>query len=264
MLPPMAKTVVVTGASRGIGRALAVELAKKRYDLVLAARSRDELEALAKELSSAHGVTCRVVACDLATMDGRGALERSTADLEITGLVNNAGFGIAGAFADGDRGRDVEMIRLNVEALTDLCHAFLPRLKGRPGAFIANVASTAAFQPVPLFAAYAATKAYVLSFSEALAEELADEGIRVIALCPGLTESGFQKVANVVLPSRGVPSSEEVAAWSMRVIEAGDRSAVHGFMNGVMAFGTRFISRSLAARAAKVKMRPWFEGRKYG
>jgi short-subunit dehydrogenase len=253
--------VVVTGASRGIGRALALELSRRGHAIVGAARSASELETLAKAIGEGGG-RCLTVTCDLGTHEGRAKLEEACGALELVGLVNNAGFGTAGPFAEVDRAKDVEMLRLNVEALTDLCHAFLPQLKGRPGAFIANVASTASFQPVPLFAAYAATKAYVLSFSEALAEELAPEGIHVVALCPGLTESGFQAVANVVIPAGGAPTSEEVARWAADTIAAKKRVAVHGFKNALLAWGTRFSPRFLTVKAAAKTMEPWFAGRK--
>jgi short-subunit dehydrogenase len=253
--------VVVTGASRGIGRALAKELASRGYGIVATARSAGDLELLAGEIQSGGG-NCLTVCADIATTAGRHALEQACAGLPLTGLVNNAGFGTAGPFASVSREEDVAMLRLNVEALTDLCHAFVPHLKGRPGAFIANVASTAAFQPVPLFAAYAATKAYVLSLSEALDEELRKDGIAVVALCPGPTESGFQAVANVVLPPGGAPTSEEVARWAADTIAARKRVSVHGFKNAVMAFGARFTPRWLTTKAAAKTMEPWFAGRK--
>lgn len=254
--------VVVTGASRGIGRALAGALAARGHGLVLAARSGGELEQLASELRAKHRVDCRVVAVDLGTLEGRDSLAKACEGLELMGLVNNAGFGTAGRFTELDRQRDVDMIRLNVEAVTDLCHLFVPMLKGRGVAFVANVASTAAFQPVPLFAVYSATKAFVLSFSEALAEELEPEGIAVVALCPGPTESGFQAASDVVLPPGGAPTSDEVAAWALKVIDARRRSAVHGWKNAFMAFATRLAPRSINAKAAKKTMEPWFSGRK--
>lgn len=262
MLARMPDTVVVTGASRGIGRALAHEFARKGHPLVLAARSAKELEAVAADIRATHKVECTPVTCDLATPEGRRTLEAACDGREVVGLVNNAGFGTAGLFETVDRERDIQMLRLNVEALTDLCHAFIPRVKGHEGAFLVNVASTGAFQPVPLFAAYAATKAYVLSFSQALAQELESEGIHVLALCPGLTETGFQAAADVVLPPGGAPGAEEVAVYTLKALAAKKRVAVHGMMNAILAFGTRLSPRGLTVKIARQKMEPWFAGRK--
>ena len=252
--------VVVTGASRGIGRELALAFAARGHALVLCARSEPELTALAAEIQAKHGRASVVVAGDLGTPQGVAELEAACAALEVVGLVNNAGFGTAGAFESCDREAERAMIRLNVESLTDLCHAFVPRLEGVPGAFIINVASTAAFQPVPLFATYAATKAFVLSLSEALAEELAPVGIQVMALCPGVTETGFQAQAQVATV-RGAASASEVAAYAVESLSRGKRVAVHGAKNALLAFATRFGPRALNAKMAKKTMEPWFAKR---
>lgn len=260
ILPRMADTVIVTGASRGIGRALALAFAKEGHPLVVAARSGKELAALADLVREQHRVECLPVAGDLGTFDGRRQLEAACAGLKIQGLVNNAGFGTAGRFDRTDRERDTEMIRLNVEALTDLCHTFVPRLKQGPGAFLLNVASTASFQPIPLFAAYAATKAYVLSLSEALAHELEPDGVHVLALCPGATESGFQAAADVTLP-QGAPQAEEVAAFALKMLAKKKRVAVHGGKSSFLAFSVRFAPRRMVLKSAERVMQPWFAGR---
>src|SRR5438270_1474524 len=215
----MKETVVVTGASRGIGRALAVEFAARGHPLVLAARSRSDVKGTQVE-------------CDLSTPEGREKLLAASPQ-KIGGLVNNAGFATAGPFAEQDRLKEREMVRLNVEAVVDLCHLFLPRLG--EGSFIINLASTAGFQPVPLFATYSASKAFVLSLSEALAEELAPRGIHVMALCPGVTESGFQKEAGVALTS-GYATSEQVADFALRALDARRRVAIHGAKNSFLIF----------------------------
>lgn len=257
--------VVVTGASRGIGRALCLELAALGYPLVVCARSGAELESLAGEVRERFKTGCAVVACDLADDRGRTELvERAAATgVPMVGLVNNAGFGTAGPFAGIDRERDLRMLGLNVDAPVDLCHRFLPRLRGQPGAFILNVSSTAAFQPVPLFATYAATKAFLLSFSEALAEELAPEGIHVMALCPGVTATGFQREADVVATG-DVATAEEVAAYAIRALAAKRRVAVHGVMNSVRAFSARLAPRGVVVKVARKLMEPWFSGRARG
>jgi hypothetical protein len=250
--------VVITGASRGIGRALALRFADRGHPLVLAARSESELRELAAEIEKRTQRPSVVVAADLGTPEGVQQLESACAALTVQGLVNNAGFGTAGPFEKCDREAERLMIRLNVEALTDLTHALLPKLKWQSGAFIVNVASTAAFQPVPLFATYSATKAFVLSLSEALAEELARDGIHVMALCPGVTETGFQARANV--KAVGGATSDDVARYGLEALDAKKRVAVHGAMNGLQAWSVRLAPRALVAKLARKKMQPWFEG----
>ena len=252
----MERPVVLTGASRGIGRALALGFAARKRDLVLCARSRTELEGVAAEARS-RGVEARAVACDLATLEGREELIRACPG-PAGGLVNNAGFATAGEFARHDRAREREMVRLNVEAVVDLTHAFLPRLGA--GGFIVNVSSTAGFQPVPLFATYAATKAFVLSFSQALADELSPQGIRVMALCPGVTRTDFQRVAEVELAGP-VASAEEVAAFALRALDSGKRVAIHGLRNAMLIHSQRLAPRSAIVKIARRVMEPWFRNR---
>ncbi len=240
----MKAAVVVTGASRGIGRALAVEFQRRDNPLVLAARTRCDLAGTQVE-------------CDLGTPEGRQALLAACPE-KIAGLVNNAGFATAGPFAEQDRLKEQQLVRLNCEAVVDLCHLLLPRIE--PGGFIVNLASTAGFQPVPLFATYAASKAFVLSFSEALAEELAPRGIHVMALCPGVTESGFQQAANVKL-TPGYATSDEVARFAMKALDAKKRVAIHGAKNAFLVFSQRFSPRFAVVKVAKKVMEPWFGAR---
>jgi short-subunit dehydrogenase len=240
----MKETVVITGASRGIGRALALEFAARGHPLVLAARSRPDVPGTAVE-------------CDLSTQAGREKLLAASPE-KIGGLVNNAGFATAGPFAEQDRLRERDVVRLNVEAVVDLCHLFLPRLQ--PGSFIVNLASTAAFQPVPLFATYSASKAFVLSLSEALAEELAPRGIHVMALCPGVTESGFQKEANVAL-TPGHATSEEVAKFALKALDTKKRVAIHGAKNAFLIMTQRVSPRIAVVKVAKKIMEPWLKDR---
>ena len=253
--------VVITGASRGIGRALALRFARRGHPLTLCARSEGDLREVAREAASsaaaggAQASDVQVVAADLGTLEGRDALVRACPGT-LGGLVNNAGFGTAGEFATLDRARERAMLRLNIEAVVDLCHAFLPQLES--GSFVMNLSSTAGFQPVPLFATYSASKAFVLSFSEALADELEPRGIRVVALCPGVTETGFQKEADVVAPG-ALP--DEVADFALRALDTGRRVAVHGTMNAVRAFSTRLAPRRVVVKMARKVMEPWVKHR---
>jgi short-subunit dehydrogenase len=249
----MERPVVVTGASRGIGRALALAFAGRGHPLVLCARSESDLQAVAQE----SRVDCRIVVADLATVEGRDRLAAAS-PASIAGLVNDAGFGTAGPFAQQDRAREREMIRLNVEAVVDLTHALLPRL-GR-GSFLMNVASTAGFQPVPLLATYAATKAFVLSFTEALADELEPQGVRVVALCPGVTRTAFQRVAEV-REAGPVATAEDVAAFALRSLDGRRRVAIHGARNAAMVHSQRLAPRRAVVKIARRMIQPWLSGR---
>src|SRR3954449_1502715 len=193
---PTRPVALVTGASAGIGRELCDILAREGHDLVLVARREPELTALAGELKEKYGADARVVIADLSkARAAQGVVKELGPSAEVDVLVNNAGFGGHGAFVE--RPRDVELgqIAVNVTALTDLTRLLLPGMVERRRGRILNVASTAAFQPGPFMAVYYATKAYVLSFSQAIAEELSGSGVTVTTLCPGVTETQFQQVA---------------------------------------------------------------------
>jgi len=238
-------SALVTGASSGIGLEIARILAKD-HDLTLAARSADKLEALAAEIGGA-----RVVAVDLSEVSGPRRLVAELPAVDV--LVNNAGFGDWGTFATAAETRLDEMIELNVGALTRLARAYLPGMIERRNGRIMNVASTAAFQPGPLMAVYYATKAYVLSLSEALAEETRGTGVTVTALCPGPTASGFQAGAAMedsrLVKGRKLPTAAEVAAYAVRAMNRGDGVAVPGFVNKAMAASVRFSPRPVIRRA---------------
>jgi hypothetical protein len=244
------KVALVTGASAGLGVEFARQLSKRGHRLVLAARRKDRLETLAKELGSA-----RAVAIDLSKANAAAKL---IADLEANGeqvdlLVNNAGFGLIGRFAELDAKRLRQMIDLNVGVLMDLCRAAAPGMIERKSGGIINVASTAAFQPGPKMAVYFATKAFVLSFTEALHEELKPHGIKVSCLCPGPTRTEFGEVAGF----NGNSMFERVAMESPEVVEAGlgglDKNhavVVPGWMNKVTAASTRFAPRPIVRKIA--------------
>lgn len=246
----MKKVALVTGASAGLGVEFARQLSKRGHSLVLAARREDRLEALAKELGNA-----RAVEADLSTHDSAARLmaELEAGGEEVEILVNNAGFGVIGRFAKADAARLREMIDLNVGALTDLCRAVAPAMIECGSGGIINVASTAAFQPGPKMAVYFATKAYVLSFTEALHEELKPHGIHVTCLCPGPTRTEFGDVAGF----KGSGLFERVAMQAPEVVEAGlcglDRNravVVPGFVNKTVAASTRFAPRRWARKIA--------------
>ena len=246
----MTKAALITGASAGLGVDFARELSKRGHKLVLVARRKDRLAALAKELGNA-----RAVAIDLSKPD---AADKLMADLAKAGeqvdlLVNNAGFGAIGRFAELDAKRQRQMIDLNVGALMDLCRAVAPEMIGRKSGAILNVASTAAFQPGPKMAVYFATKAFVLSFTEALHEELKPHGIKVSCLCPGPTRTEFGEVAGF----KGSGAFDKVGMESLPVVVAGLRGldqnravVVPGLVNKVGAASTRFVPRSIVRKIA--------------
>ena len=239
---------LITGASAGLGADFARQLAKRGDRLVLAARRKDRLEALAEKLGNA-----RVVPIDLGET---GAAGRLMADIAAHGekvacLINNAGFGLWGRFAALDGARQRQMIDLNCGALVELCHAVLPAMLERGEGAILNVASTAAFQPGPGMATYFATKAFVLSFSEALHEELRGSGVRVTALCPGPTATEFGEVAgfkgNGMFDKLSATSTEVVAA-GLKALDANRAVMIPGIVNKLGAQGQRFFPRALVRK----------------
>lgn len=252
---------LVTGASGGIGAAIGRELAARGHDLALSARSGDALAALAAELERAHGIRTRVLAADLGAAGAADALaDRLAAEgIAPTVLVNNAGFGLFGLYRDTDGAKEQAMIDLNISALTRLSKRLLPGMLAAGRGRILNVASTAAFQPGPYMAVYYATKAYVLSYSEALAEELNGTGVSVTALCPGPTASGFQDQAamhdSALVKGKRMPSAADVAAYGVRAMERGQRVAIHGAQNRFLAQTVRVTPRRmvtwLVARMSK-------------
>jgi uncharacterized protein len=244
------KVALITGASAGLGVEFARQLAKRGHSLVLAARRKERLEGLAEELGNA-----RAVAIDLSKHDAAAKL---TADLGAAGeqvdiLVNNAGFGLIGRFAKADAERLREMIDLNVGALTDLCRALAPGMIERQSGGIINVASTAAFQPGPKMAVYFATKAFVLSFTEALHEEWKDRGINVSALCPGPTRTEFGEVAGIQTLGqfdRLSMDAEPVVRAGLEGLEANRAVVIPGAVNKAGAWSTRFAPRFLVRKIA--------------
>ncbi|MEX0801514.1 MAG: SDR family oxidoreductase [Dehalococcoidia bacterium] len=255
---PDRKLALITGASSGIGAVFATQLAQRRHDLILVARRRDRLEQLAAELSEKQGVTAEVIEADLAGEAGVSAVEERLRSPGVDVLVNSAGFGSSGQFADLPLKRELEEIDLNVRALVRLSHAALGPMVQRRRGGIVNIASTGAFQPVPYMATYAATKAFVLSFSEALHEEVKEHGVSVTALCPGPVRTEFQQVAGVDegrVPSMAWVSADNVVKSALWALQAHRASTVPGLVNkgGMLTakFAPRFVARRVAGSMFK-------------
>ncbi|HYN40900.1 MAG TPA: SDR family oxidoreductase [Thermoanaerobaculia bacterium] len=250
---PAGSFALVTGASAGIGEAIARGLARRKVPLLLVARSEEKLVALADELRSLSGVAAEAIVLDLAS---EGAAERLVAATDGAGkpvglLVNNAAFGFYGPQEEQDLERTLRMLKLNVEALVDLTHRLLAPMRVRRGGYVLNVASTAAFLPVPYMAVYAATKAFVLSYSQALHEELLGRGVVVTALCPGTTRTDFHRVAGLASgTSNPFPSlsAETVAEVGLRGLELGKAIVVPNLLDSAWIFTGRLVPRTLPPR----------------
>lgn len=261
----MAKPVaLVTGASSGIGLALARVLANRGHDLVVTARREAKLEALAAELTSGIGSDVRVdvIAVDLGKTKGPGGLFAAVADrgLNVDMLVNNAGAAVSGKFTDVPRAKALEVINLNVRALTELTRLFLPGMLERGRGRILNVASVAAFQAVPGMSVYGATKAFVLSLTEALSEELANTGVTVTALCPGITKTDMVIDTHQPLPDFLTSSAEEVAREGVAACMAGEVIRIPGPINQALVAWLQHQPRWLVRFFAGVASRTTFGG----
>ncbi|HEY5401812.1 MAG TPA: SDR family oxidoreductase [Pyrinomonadaceae bacterium] len=255
-------TTLITGASSGIGAAFARKFAALGRNVFLVARSEDKLITLCNELGRVSGVRAQYFALDLTEPDAPARLfeETQKRELEIDMLINNAGFGSMGYFDKLDPEREVEMIDLNVRALVDLTHRFLIPMRKRNQGTIINVASTAGFQSVPFMTTYAATKAFVLSFSEALSEENRPFGVHVMALCPGVTETNFFEAAQMGRPPmRGVQTAEEVVDTALRGLRRRKGVIVSGWLNRVMVVAERFVPRAVVLRITGKALRQRFE-----
>jgi short-subunit dehydrogenase len=251
-------TTLITGASSGIGEVFARKLAAQGHNLLLVARSEDKLITLCNELGRAGSIHAQYVAMDLSEKDAPARLfaETQTRGLEIDFLINNAGFGSMGDFTRLDPEREVDMIDLNVRSLVELTHRFLLPMRERKSGSIINVASTAGFQPVPFMATYAATKAFVLSFTEALSEESRPYGVKLMALCPGVTDTNFFDAAKIQRPpARIAQTPEAVVDTALRALARGKSSVVSGWTNLMMIESERLVPRSLVRRIAGSMLR---------
>jgi short-subunit dehydrogenase len=248
-------TALITGASTGIGRDLAFECARAGYDLAVVARNRNQLESLAAEVGSETGRHVLIIAEDLTRPEAPAGIREALRDCAVDVLINNAGVALRGMFHELPVEKQMAMLQLNVNALTHLTRLFLPAMVERRKGRVMNVASTAAFQPGPLMAVYYASKAYVLSLSEALHNEVREFGVIVTALCPGPTETEFGTRAEMsgtrLFESENIMSSAEVARAGFQALMDGKPAVIPGRRNAVIAFATRLVPRQVAAGLAR-------------
>ncbi len=248
----MKKTALITGPTSGLGLEFTHLLAKDQYDLIVVSRNEEQLVKIKADFPQ---LTVTVISKDLSKPGAvKEVVEEIRAkQLQVDVLINNAGYGLRGKFDELDVSKQIEMIQLNITALTELTHAFLPEMKLRKSGKILNVASTAAFLPGPMMAVYFATKAYVLSFSEALVEELSGTGVTVTTLCPGATKTNFGAVANVEQTKMftGAMKASTVAAQGYEAMHQGKRVVITGTTNKASAVAAKFFPRSMTTKVAK-------------
>ncbi len=250
-------TALITGASNGIGLELAKIHASKGDNLVLVARNKSKLDELKAELEKQFNISVYTIGKDLAASNAAQDVYDETIrqKIQIDYLINNAGFGDFGMFVETDWHKELQMINLNITTLTQFTKLYLKDMVKRKSGKIMNVASTAAFQSGPTMAVYYATKAYVLSFSEAVDNEVREHGVTVTTLCPGATESGFQAAAameeSALVKGKKLPTSKEVAEYGYKAMMKGKTVAIHGTMNYLMANSVRFTPRALVVKITR-------------
>ena len=255
-------TTLITGASSGIGAAFARKLAARGRNVLLVARSEDKLIALCNEIGRLTSIRAQYLPVDLRDPDAPAQLfeETQKRGLEIEMLINNAGFGSMGDFARLDLNQELEIIQLNIKALVDLTQRFLVPMRERKRGTIINVASTAGFQAVPYMATYAASKAFVLSFSEALWDENKPHGIHVMALCPGVTDTNFFAASKIDRPPmRTIQAPEEVVETALRALRQQKGTVISGWTNWLTIAAERFFPRSFVVKVAGKALRSRFE-----
>jgi uncharacterized protein len=251
-------TALITGASNGIGLELARVHASKGDNLVLVARNLDKLNDIKSELEKKFNIKVYNIGKDLSKPDAALEVYNETTQqkIQIDYLINNAGFGDFGMFVETDWQKELQMINLNITTLTQFTKLYLQDMVKRGNGKIINVASTAAFQSGPTMAVYYATKAYVLSFSEAVDNEVSDKGVTITTLCPGATESGFQAAAameeSALVKGKKLPTSKEVAEYGYKSMMSGKTVAIHGMMNYLMANSVRFTPRALVVKLTRL------------
>ena len=257
------KATLITGASSGIGEGFARRLAAEGHNLVLVARSEKALHELCDELMLKHDIFAHYVVLDLAEPNADLTLvaETDRHALEIDWLINNAGFGSSGDFARLDLDHELQMIELNIAALVALTHAYLKPMRERKSGTIINVSSADGFQPIPFMATYAATKAFVTSFSEAIAEENRPYGIQVLALCPGSTQTNFFAASGIDRPIqvKGQQSVNDVVETAMRAVSSGRTKVVSGLANKIGAVFGSYVPSFISRRAVASALRSRFQ-----
>ncbi|MGE5356364.1 MAG: SDR family NAD(P)-dependent oxidoreductase [Deltaproteobacteria bacterium] len=250
----MKKTALITGASSGIGMETAFLLAEKGYELVLVARRTERLEKIRTEIKEKFNSGVEIITKDLAVINSAEELhtELNLQGIKTDVLINNAGFGIKGEMLNSDSRKEEQMMILNMITLTKLTKLFAADMKSSGGGIIINIASTAAFQAVPNLGIYSATKAYVLSFSEAVAYELKKYNVKVISICPGATESEFAEVAGLgdKFRNMSIPGSKELAGFIYSSMNKNCPVAIHGFKNKLMIWSARFAPRQMVVSIA--------------
>jgi len=259
------KSTLITGASGGIGEAFARKLAAEKHNLVLVARSEEKLHQLCDELMLKHKITAHYVALDLTAFESDKKLFEETEKhgFEVDFLINNAGFGSMGDFAELELERELEMISLNIMSLVALTHRYLEKMRARKSGTIINVSSTASFQAIPYMATYAATKAFVTSFSEAIAEENRPFGITVTAVCPGPTDTNFFAEANAIpFSAKGMQTPEAVVETALKAAKSGKALTVSGISNYIGSVLGTIAPDSLVTRAIGSYLRPKLKEKK--
>ncbi|HEX6124559.1 MAG TPA: SDR family oxidoreductase [Pyrinomonadaceae bacterium] len=250
---------LITGASSGIGEAFARRLAREKHNLVLVARTRGKLQALAEDLAGMHQIAAHFVELDLADPSAAGRLFEETErnGWQVDWLINNAGFGSSGDFAKLELERELEMISLNVSTLVALTHRYLSRMRERKSGTIINVSSAAGFQPIPFMATYAATKAFVSSFTEAVAEENRPFGIRILALCPGSTKTNFFEASNIERPIqvKGQQTVDEVVDTAMKALAKNKTKVVSGWANFIGSIAGTLVPNAISSRVMAKALR---------
>lgn len=253
----MKNTALITGSSNGIGLELAKVHASKGGDLVLVARNKSKLDELKTELEKQFKVSVYTIGKDLSVTNAAQEIydETNKQNIQVDYLINNAGFGDFGMFVETNWNKELQMINLNITILTHFTKLYLQDMVKRRSGKIMNVASTAAFQSGPTMAVYCATKAYVLSFTEAVSNEVSDKGITITALCPGATETGFQAAGGMeeseLFKGKKLPTAKEVAEYGYTSMIKGKTVAIHGIMNYIMSNSIRFIPRAMVLKVSR-------------
>ena len=257
------KATLITGSSSGIGEEFARRLAALGHNLVLAARREDKLHELCDELMLKHKITAHYFAIDLAERNADELLfaETERHEFEVNWLINNAGFGSAGDHAVLNLEKELAIIDLNIRSLVALTHRYLQKMRERKSGTIINVSSAASFQPIPFMATYAASKAFVSSFTEAIAEENRPYGIRIMALCPGSTETNFFAASNIdrAINVKGQQTAEQVVDTALSAIDAGKTKVVSGWVNFIAAIGATHMPNKISSRIIAKALRSRYQ-----